>query len=605
MKKIGLKDQPITDKCDEALGIVDYADVLTEFIEHCDTPLTIALQGGWGTGKTSLMNLIRQGLTDKSSKKQKNITVWFNTWQYSQFDSAGCLAISMMQNLTTKLRTEQTNATLRTRIDEFSNFLKKAGTALAVGGGSLVGQADAIREMLDIIKTQNGNELDSANILSKLKDEMENVINEVTVQKASSDKIVVFVDDLDRIPPMRAVELLEAMKVFLDIDKCVYVLACDYGVVETGLKEKFNWDLNDLKGKSFFDKIIQVPFKMPLKRYEPEKYLGQLLTGLDLQFIEEDITKCQELIEHSIEFNPRTIKRLLNTLQLLVLLNEKKFEFVDAEDTVRSVSIDRRHSNRVMMGILCMVEAYEPLYDYIVKDVSTTRLRALEHGLKDSEEFAEMREKLLADGDKLKVDNAAEFFGTFLESVQLDGDKDFSMEEISHLRELFSHSALVGHSPSLSNFDEDEFAFDMRAELNHRFSEFVNCQKPQYGQFRKTANTVYLKLKWHPHTFLFLRGDGLFFYFGLECPTGQNVAHDVGEAICKEFNWECGQLRTVENVKFGSKTYSTMDSYLFVVLPRSSEGAEDRFKEEIYSRLQQLTYKVSSLHSILMSVVNT
>ena len=42
----GLKDQPIKDRDEEALGLGEYAEVLTEFIRRCDTPLTVALQGG-------------------------------------------------------------------------------------------------------------------------------------------------------------------------------------------------------------------------------------------------------------------------------------------------------------------------------------------------------------------------------------------------------------------------------------------------------------------------------------------------------------------------------------------------------------------------------
>ena len=42
-KQVGLKDQPIEDIEQEALGLGEYAEVLTEFIQRCDTPITIAL----------------------------------------------------------------------------------------------------------------------------------------------------------------------------------------------------------------------------------------------------------------------------------------------------------------------------------------------------------------------------------------------------------------------------------------------------------------------------------------------------------------------------------------------------------------------------------
>ncbi len=74
-------------------------------------------------------------------------------------------------------------------------------------------------------------------------------------------RVVVFVDDLDRLQPQKAVEVLETMKIFLDCERCVFVLAVDYDVVARGVKAKYGDTLSDEKGKSFFDKIIQLPFK--------------------------------------------------------------------------------------------------------------------------------------------------------------------------------------------------------------------------------------------------------------------------------------------------------------------------------------------------------
>jgi hypothetical protein len=50
------------------------------FVAACDTPLTIGIQGDWGSGKTSLMNLIRAGLGEGLA------TVWINTWKYAQLN---------------------------------------------------------------------------------------------------------------------------------------------------------------------------------------------------------------------------------------------------------------------------------------------------------------------------------------------------------------------------------------------------------------------------------------------------------------------------------------------------------------------------------------
>ena len=58
MAKCGFQDTPIKKENEERLGLGEYAGALAEFIERCDTPMTISIQGDWGSGKTSMIHLI-------------------------------------------------------------------------------------------------------------------------------------------------------------------------------------------------------------------------------------------------------------------------------------------------------------------------------------------------------------------------------------------------------------------------------------------------------------------------------------------------------------------------------------------------------------------
>lgn len=253
MQSFGLKDIPLEKLEDESLGLKEYADSLSEFIQKCETPITIALQGDWGSGKTSLMNLIKESIT-KSGNIQ---TIWFNTWQFAQFDMQGDLAISLISHFTDALGNDKNKTTLKTLAGINRWKLLKG---LAVGVGSIFGQGDAIREGLKEIEPgKEENYLDPAKQIKALKTNIENMVKD-KIENEKTDRIVVFVDDLDRLLPEKAVELLEVFKLFLDVPGCVYVLACDYQVVTQGLKKKFGIGSAELKGRSFFDKIIQLPF---------------------------------------------------------------------------------------------------------------------------------------------------------------------------------------------------------------------------------------------------------------------------------------------------------------------------------------------------------
>lgn len=79
--KSSVIDVPRQYSQNDLFGIQVYQDALIKFIKLTDTPITIALQGEWGSGKTSLMNMLRYNLCDKDDALF--YPVWINTWQYS------------------------------------------------------------------------------------------------------------------------------------------------------------------------------------------------------------------------------------------------------------------------------------------------------------------------------------------------------------------------------------------------------------------------------------------------------------------------------------------------------------------------------------------
>ena len=65
----------------DLFGIEKYQNALADFIKKANTPLTIALQGEWGSGKTSLMNVLQHQLCEEPDSPL--ISVWINKWHQS------------------------------------------------------------------------------------------------------------------------------------------------------------------------------------------------------------------------------------------------------------------------------------------------------------------------------------------------------------------------------------------------------------------------------------------------------------------------------------------------------------------------------------------
>ena len=581
--QVGLKDQPIEHRDQEALGLGEYAEVLTEFIRRCDTPLTIALQGDWGSGKTSLMTLIRNDLDD-----ERHHTVWFNTWQYAQFNMENRLALSMMSKISDALTPDGGSEGIQT----LKRSLWAASRAVAIGGASLIGQADTVKEVMNEAERAGDRaEEDPAAALERIKDGLAKIVEERIA--GQTEKIVVFVDDLDRLVPERAVELLEAMKIFLDIDRCVYVIACDYSVVSAGLKSKFGVSEGELKGKSFFDKIIQVPFKMPIRRYQVNDYIERLLRQIGVDYDRErDIGRYSELVGQSVGFNPRTMKRLLNTLQLLTILEEKRHEREPGGSSQGADDVERRrHACRVTFAILCMLERYEAIYDYLTAEaLSAERISALHDGLEDGEDFAAIRRKVArtedagADSedeiDAEALRNAVDFVGTFVDCLQLDDDESLSDDEIRHLQEMLSQSALVSAGPQQQEFVPRDFALNLRSDLNNWYASFVGGSRPKYGKFRMNRGVVYLDLPANGGYGWWL-SMGRFehtYYFDIRSEDNDKV-EALGRLLCERLEWSQGEAWETEdyyNYRFFSQDATTQD-------------AEQAYRGELRRRLDGLT----------------
>ncbi len=98
MAGYGLSDHPLRSLSEDTLGLSSYAGGLAKFIRSCDTPLTVAIQGDWGTGKTSLMYMVQSALAANEGGDKIKIA-WFNTWQYSQFSTTDDLPVSLLSSL--------------------------------------------------------------------------------------------------------------------------------------------------------------------------------------------------------------------------------------------------------------------------------------------------------------------------------------------------------------------------------------------------------------------------------------------------------------------------------------------------------------------------
>ena len=362
IKKTGIVDEPIKPFLkgeigqEDRLGINDYAQALQTFIENTDTPMTVGIQGEWGSGKTSLMNKIWKEL-EGIEKNTRYESIWINTWEHSLLKSPEEALISIVNEISQKIsllnpKNDKAKKIIATGKKVFSGVLKvAAGMTMGVAGKEvaddlLVGQAD--------------------NSIRELRSNLEDFINS-TIEDTSTDeiknisKIVFYIDDLDRIEPKDAVKILELLKNIFSLKHCVFILAIDYQVIIKGLKDKFGekTEENEREFRSFFDKIIQLPFTMPISKYSVSEYVLSLLE--EIGFIDDKDQLPEERIEDILRFtiggNPRSLKRLINSLSLINILNQVR-DKKNEKETIKDDSL-------LIFALICCQVAYPKIYDLI------------------------------------------------------------------------------------------------------------------------------------------------------------------------------------------------------------------------------------------------
>jgi len=419
MKK-GFTDSPAVQ---DSFNISKYINGLVNFIKSCNTPMTIAVQGDWGTGKTSIMTMIKNEL-----RNSKNLNlVWFNTWQFSQFNLGDKLPLTMLNKLV--------NEVSNNKESENFKYIKKAmvGVADAILG-HISGGALEVSSFLD-------NEENLFEAVERLKESFQKLVNE---KAGDEGRVIIFIDDLDRIEPERAVELLEVLKIFLDCEKCIFVLAIDYSVVTRGVKVKYGNDFSESKGKSFFDKIIQVPFKMPVGSYDISLYVKKCFEDIGLEVEEEVLPQYINLIKYSIGNNPRSMKRLFNSFLLLSNISDSEI----LEDSL---------NRQILFALLCMQSSYELMYNYIIEkrlDLDGEFFNELKNEKNDIFKKIEMNEK--------EISQFTRFMENFYNLLDKDGDGEINKEdEMEVFRKVLNFSTVTSSSAEVEE-NEDSILRDYR-----------------------------------------------------------------------------------------------------------------------------------------------
>jgi hypothetical protein len=256
----------------DCLGYTTYVEVLANICTHKDlAPLTLGIFGPWGSGKTSLMEMLRRHIeSTKGEKKRK--TLWFNAWMYEGREEAQSALIHAL------LRLLQDDVTLVGEAKQLWEKLKSGASVLKLGKAiskSLITMSPDIDGFVDAFEKESGR-------IAETMESFEHDLRKL-MQLVSVDRIVVFIDDLDRCSTGKVIETFETIKLFLNTPTCTFVIGADADKIKHAVGEVYGVANDTQRQKDYLEKIVQIPFGIPAQDLRDIGcYVGMLIVGRHL-----------------------------------------------------------------------------------------------------------------------------------------------------------------------------------------------------------------------------------------------------------------------------------------------------------------------------------
>jgi len=304
----------------DKLGFEPYVKGIEDFVRNIkpeDLPVAVGIYGAWGSGKTSFMLQLKDCLENQLKEGKLHLaTVWFDAWKYDcTHDVRSALIYKILFDIERET-TGNIKSKIHKTISKTAELTKGIveQTSISAGiPGSISLNLPTPQEVTNRIDSYRNFQT----TVDKFAEDFAKAIRSFLKSRRKMDKqkLVVFIDDLDRCLPENVIVILEALKLFLIDSPCVFVIGVDRTVVEKAIQVHYGTDPG-VSGRDYLDKIIQYPFIVPhADQAKLERHFEQLL---ETRSILDD--KCRHIIKLVAGGNPRTYLRILSNWELTCAL---------------------------------------------------------------------------------------------------------------------------------------------------------------------------------------------------------------------------------------------------------------------------------------------
>jgi hypothetical protein len=522
----------------DLLNVRDLVQVVADTIRTDRLlPLTIGVYGGWGSGKSSLVQMVRTDL----ERNEGVVCVTFNGWLFESYEDAkSALMGTILDEIRSRRklgpRAKDLLGKLSARVDWFRmmGLAGKGALTLALGGApaalagaeiTFAGAKALARKVGERAVEADGEQLgevvrdeepaeEPVHAIRAFRDDFVKLLEQSDIRT-----LVVFIDELDRCLPETVVQTLEAIRLFLFAERTAFVIGADERLVQHAVRRRFSLEGMDPQiGSEYLEKMIQIPFRIPpMGPREIHTYMNLLFTELhceeqafcdlmdrlparargeygELRFTFEDARDLldpvpAELAEsfalteqlvgtltRGLSGNPRQTKRFLNALLLRMRLAER-----------RGIALQRRVLSKLML-----LEYFRPEHFRIL-----AAWQGRQGGL--PEEIPLLEANLAGDAAPEPAPKAEKPGGRRGKGAQRDepppggdGQAPVRAEVPEHAREWLEDTWLRGWlalEPSLGGADLRPYFYITREKIGHTGGALLQLSPAATEALRKLRST--------------------------------------------------------------------------------------------------------------------
>jgi len=425
----------------------DIALGITESFHNKHDSLVIALNGEWGTGKSSLFELIKINIDEIYQNKPEKETAYklidFNPWMFTGQEQMQGIFLNQLAEQIKEVGNEKE---LSDKLIELSQKIEKINEE----------NPDPISKTIVGFISKFINLFNDTKSLKTLKKE----INDIIIEK--DIRLYIFIDDIDRLLSAKEiVEILKLVNLNADFKNTIFLLAIDKALVSEIISKKYNQ-----KGGNYLDKIIQIDYTLPKLTDDElkENFIEEIKNVLQDTGVQQETGEVwflERAWNDGLKNYFKTLRdnyRFSNALRLRLRsiykeVNIKDFIILEAIRMFDYEAYDWIYDNRLLLTMSYRGQSHKNIDDEMLSSVTNESTKTLIKGL-----FKEYVPSSKYNYEELKIgnyifiaENTSKYFTFKLNPVDISTEH---LELFLSTEDFSKKEKLLKHIISLKKFNE-------------------------------------------------------------------------------------------------------------------------------------------------------